>query len=120
MSVTPPVHTAIAGAEQGVAAMSAQPVVLNTGRVLVTDGVVYVRELEETDDEVVRIVGESEDRAGAVSQCLRVGARAMRAAHVTVDVDVIERSFSELEARFEARVTDAVDEIARTAPGFLV
>jgi len=61
--------------------MSAQPVVLNTGRVLVADGVVYLRELEEGDDEVVRIVGESDDPVAAVSQCLRVGARAMRAAH---------------------------------------
>ena len=50
--------------------------------------------------EVVRIVAESDDPLAAVSQCLRVGARAMRAAHVTVDLDVIERSFSELEARF--------------------
>src|SRR5204863_238906 len=50
---------------------------------------------------------------------LRFGARAMRAAHVTVDLDVIERSFSQLEARFESRVTDAVDEIARTSAGFL-
>ncbi len=47
------------------------------------------------------------------------GARALRAANVTVDVDVIERSFSELEARFETRVTDAVDEIARTTTGLL-
>ncbi|MDQ1432668.1 MAG: hypothetical protein QOF40_3270, partial [Actinomycetota bacterium] len=99
--------------------MSAQPVVLNTGRVLVADGVVYLRELEETDDEVVRIVADSGDPVAAVSQCLRVGARAMRAAHVTVDVDVIERSFSELESRFESRVTDAVDEIARTSAGLL-
>ena len=97
--------------------MSAQPVVLHTGRVLVADGVVYVRELEETDDEVVRIVAESEDGVAAVSQCLRVGARAMRAAHVTVDVDVIERSFHELEARFESQVTDAVDEIAAGVVG---
>ncbi len=99
--------------------MSAQPAIFSTGRVLVADGIVYLRELEETDDEVVRIVAESADPAAAVSQCLRVGARAMRAAHVTVDVDVIERSFSELEARFESRVTDAVDEIARTSAGLL-
>jgi hypothetical protein len=99
--------------------MSAQPLILNTGRVLVADGVVYVRELEEADAEVVRIVADSDDPPEAVSQCLRVGARALRAAHVSVDVDVIERSFSELEARFESRVTDAVDEIARTSAGLL-
>ncbi len=98
-------------------AMSAQPMMFSTGRVLVTDGVVYVRELDEGDDEVVRIVTESDDPVAAVSHCLRVGARALRAANVSVDVDVIERSFSELESRFEARVSGAVEEIARTSAG---
>lgn len=100
-------------------AASAQPLILNTGRVLVADGVVYLRELEEADAEVVRIVADADDPVEAVGQCLRVGARALRAAHVTVDVDVIERSFFELEARFESRVNDAVDEIARTSAGLL-
>jgi hypothetical protein len=99
--------------------MSAQPAIFSTGRVLVADGVVYVRELEEADAEVVRIVAEADDPVAAVSQCLSVGARALRAAHVSVDVDVIERSFAELEARFESRVTDAVEEIARTTSGLL-
>jgi hypothetical protein len=93
--------------------MTAEPTFINPGRVLVADGVVYVREFEEHDDEVVRIVAESSDPADALSQCLRVGARALRAAHVSVDVDVIERSFRDLEARFETRVACAVDEIAR-------
>lgn len=104
--------------------MSAQPMMFpadrgDVGRVLVTDGVVYVRELDESDDEVVRIVAESDDPVAAVGHCLRVGARALRAAHVSVDVDVIERSFSELESRFEARVSGAVDEIARASAGLL-
>jgi hypothetical protein len=99
--------------------MSAEPVSYMPGRVLVADGVLYVRELEEHDCEVVRIVAASDDAAAATSQCLRVGARALRAANVTVDVDVIERSFSDLESRFEARVAAAVDEIARTTNGLL-
>lgn len=101
------------------AALSTDIPVPSPGRVLVADGVVYVRDLEERDTEVLRVVSESEDPAAATSQCLRIGARAMRAAHVTVDVDVIERSFRELEARFESRVTEAVDEIARTTSGLL-
>ena len=99
--------------------MSAQPMMFSTGRVLVTDGVVYVRELDESDDEVVRIVAESDDPVAAVGQCLRVGARALKAAHVSVDVNLIERSFSELETRFGAKVSDAVDEIARASSGLL-
>src|SRR3954452_13986994 len=124
MSVTPVTHTAAKRAEtqrEGtrVAAMSAQPMMFSTGRVLVTDGVVYVRELDESDDEVVRIVAESDDPVAAVGRCLKVGARALRAAHVTVDVDVVERSFSALESRFETKVSDAVDEIVRTTTGLL-
>ena len=99
--------------------MSAAPTLYSTGRVLVADGVVYLGELEEHDPEVVRIVSESDDPVAAIRQCLRIGARALRAAHVTVDIDVIERSFHELETRFESRVTDAVDEIARTTSGLL-
>jgi len=99
--------------------MSAQPSIFSTARVLVSDGVVYIRELDEADQEVVRIVAEADDPALAVSQALRIGARALRAAHVSVDVDVIERSFEELEARFETKVTAAVDEIARTTAGLL-
>ena len=99
--------------------MSAAPTLYRSGRVLVADGVVYLGELEEHDPEVVRIVSESDDPVAAIRQCLRIGARALRAAHITVDVDVIERSFHELETRFESRVTDAVDEIARTTSGLL-
>ena len=81
MSVTPPVHTAVERALNGmqeVVAMSAQPMMFpvareGVGRVLVTDGVVYVRELDEADDEVVRVVAESDDPVAAVSHCLRVG-----------------------------------------------
>jgi hypothetical protein len=99
--------------------MSAQPTIFSNARVLVSDGVVYIRELDEADQEVVRIVGEADDPAMVVTQCLRVGARALRAAHVSVDVDVIERSFADLEQRFEHRVAAAVDEIARTTTGLL-
>ncbi len=99
--------------------MSAVPIITSKGRVLVADGVVYVRELEEHDDEVARIVAEADDPVAAASSCLRIGARALRAAHVSVDVDVIERSFAELEHRFESRVTAAVDEIARSTSELL-
>jgi hypothetical protein len=99
--------------------MSAVPIITSKGRVLVADGVVYVRELEEHDAEVARIVAEADDPVAAASSCLRIGARALRAAHVSVDVDVIERSFAELEHRFESRVTAAVDEIARSTAELL-
>jgi hypothetical protein len=100
-------------------AVSAVPMITSKGRVLVADGVVYLRELEEHDDEVARIVGESDDPVAATSSCLRIGARALRAAHVSVDVDVIERSFADLEHRFEAKVGAAVDEIARSTAELL-
>ena len=55
--------------------MSAVPIIQTKGRVLVADGVVYVRELEEHDDEVARIVAEADDPVAAASSCLRIGAR---------------------------------------------
>ena len=87
--------------------MSAVPITQQSkGRVLVADGVVYLRELEEHDEEVARIVAEADDPVAATSSCLRIGARALRAAHVSVDVDVIERSFADLEHRFETKHPD--------------
>jgi hypothetical protein len=100
--------------------MSAVPITQpSKGRVLVADGVVYVRELEEHDDEVARVVAEADDPIAATSSCLRIGARALRAAHVSVDVDVIERSFADLEHRFETKVAAAVDDIARNTAALL-
>src|SRR5262245_64833230 len=100
--------------------MSAVPITQpSKGRVLVADGVVYVRELEEHDDEVARVVAEADDPLAATSSCLRIGARALRAAHVSVDVDVIERSFADLEHRFEMKGAAAVDDIARNTAALL-
>ena len=107
------------GSSRAMSAIPINPIHTSKGRVLVADGVVYVRELEEHDAEVARIVAEADDPVAATSSCLRIGARALRAAHVSVDVDVIERSFADLEHRFETRVNTAVDEIARSTAELL-
>ena len=69
ITVSPLSHTAGAGGRtREWRQMSAQPTMFSPGRVLVADGVVYLRELEESDDEVVRIVAESDDPVAAVGQ----------------------------------------------------
>jgi hypothetical protein len=99
--------------------MSAEPTPIILGEVRVADGVVFIRGLDESDTDVVQVVGEADDVVEATRLCLRIGARAVRAAHVAVDVDLIERSFHGLEARLGATVSEAVRGIAETADGLL-
>ena len=99
--------------------MSAEPTPIVVDEVRVADGVVFIRGLDESDTEVVRVIGEADDTVEATRLCLRIGARAVRAANVAVDVDVIERSFNQLEARLGAQVSEAVRGIAETADGLL-
>ena len=99
--------------------MSAEPTPIILSEVRVADGVVFIRGLDESDTDVVQVIGEADDVVEATRLCLRIGARAVRAAHVAVDVDLIERSFHELEARLGDTVSEAVRGIAETADGLL-
>ena len=62
-------------------------------------------ELVETDPEVLRVVREAVgmdgDAADATRQCLRVGARAVLAAHVSVETHIVEKRFDAMTDRFD-------------------
>jgi hypothetical protein len=88
-------------------------------QVEIHDGVLVVRELEEHDPEVVRTVEEADDPVEATRQCLRIGARAVRAANVSVDSDLIERRFDVMTDRFDERVEEAVEQIAGVTTNLL-
>ena len=90
--VTETAATAVGGMH-----MSAAATIYSPGRVLVADGVVYVRELEEPTPRSCGSSPSPTTRWRRSASACAIGARALRAANVTVDVDVIERSFSELE-----------------------
>jgi hypothetical protein len=78
-----------------------------------------VHELLETDSEVLRVVREADDPAAAVQQCLRVGARAVLAANVTVETHIVEKRFDAMTDRFDEQVDAAVTRIATAAESLL-
>ena len=66
-------------------------------------GSLVVHELVETDPEVLRVVREAVgmdgDAGDATRQCLRVGARAVLAAHVSVETHIVEKRFDAMTDR---------------------
>ena len=89
-----------------------------------------VRELVETDPEVLRVVREAVAAADpdaaaaavvadATRQCLRVGARAVLAAHVSVETHIVEKRFDAMSDRFDEQVDAAVTRIADVAGALL-
>jgi hypothetical protein len=82
-----------------------------------------VHELVETDPEVLRVVREAVDTDGdaadATRQCLRVGARAVLAAHVSVETHIVEKRFDAMTDRFDEQVEAAVTRISDAAESLL-
>ena len=62
-------------------------------RVDLVDGTLYIRDLVETDAEVLRVVGDADDPVEPTRQCLRIGARAILAVNATVDTHIVEKRF---------------------------
>lgn len=92
---------------------------LHREEVVLADGAVYVRHLVETDGDVVRVVRDADDPVEAARQCLRIGARAVLAAHVSVETDLVEKRFDAMASRFDARVEEAVGQICEATEGLL-
>ncbi len=90
-------------------------------------GSLVVHELVETDPEVLRVVREAVghgvdgagDAADATRQCLRVGARAVLAAHVSVETHIVEKRFDAMTDRFDEQVEAAVTRISAAAESLL-
>ena len=78
-----------------------------------------IHDLSERDPQVVELIDEADDAAEATRQCLRIGARAARIANVSVDTEVVERRFSEMESRLTTKVDEAVGEITDAAEQLL-
>ena len=99
--------------------MSTSPAPIRPVDVAVIDGALHVRELVDTDSEVVKVVGDADDPVAATHHCLRIGARAVRAANAAVDVELVERSFDALALRLDDQVTGAVTQISDVADQLL-
>ncbi len=92
----------------------AQPVPLPkpAGNATIINDVLYIEHLEERDPEVVNLINEADSMIEAAQQCLRIGARAIRAASVSVDTDIIDRKFGDVTDRMSVRVESAVEQIS--------
>jgi hypothetical protein len=71
------------------------------------DAALVLRGFKERDTAVLGMLEQEEDLARGVHRCLQVGARALNGARAQLDVDHVQRAFSELRASFEAQVDSA-------------
>lgn len=81
-------------------------------RVDLVDGTLYLRDLVETDAEVLRVVGATDDHVENVRQCLRIGARAILAVNATVDTHIVEQRFDAMSEQIEEQLEAAAARIA--------
>jgi hypothetical protein len=75
--------------------------------------------LRTMDPEVLSVMREADDLVAAAHGCLGIGARAMRAARVSVDSAVVEKAFDELAAAFKRQLEVFAREVAGTAEELL-
>ncbi len=87
--------------------------------VVVTDDAVHVINLTETDPDTVALIAGAQDPEEATHQCLRIGARAVRAANVSLDTNLVEKSFDAMSGRIDKQIDGAVVQIADTAQALL-
>ena len=76
--------------------------------VVLVDGIVVISELEESDPVVVELVRDADDPENAVRSALHVGARAVRAAGVNLDTDVVAVRFAEMSEEMDQQLDVAV------------
>lgn len=91
----------------------------STTPVVITDDAVHITNLTETDVDVVALIAQSENPEEATHQCLRIGARAVQAANVTVDTQLVEKSFNAMSGRIDEQIDEAVEQIAEAAQSLL-
>lgn len=83
--------------------------------VIVTDEAVHVINLIETDVDTVALIAEADHPEEATHQCLRIGARAVRAANVSLDTNLVEKGFDAMSGRIDEQIDSAVAKIADAA-----
>ncbi len=88
-------------------------------RVDLVDGTLLVRDLVETDAEVLRVVAATDDHVENARQCLRIGARAILAVNATVDTHIVEQRFDAMSAQISRQLDDTVERIAATTQALL-
>lgn len=91
----------------------------NESAVVVTGEAVHVINLTEADADTVALIAGAGDPEEATHQCLRIGARAVRAANVSLDTNLVEKSFDAMSGRIDEQIDGAVVQIADAAQALL-
>lgn len=97
----------------------ADPIPIRSANVVVSADSLLISDLTETDDEVVRLVGASDDPVEATRRCLRVGARSVQAASAAIDNETVRSQFDRLTANFNSSVEAATAQILDVTTGLL-
>src|SRR6478609_4320900 len=109
VTVAPLLHTAVTtNPEQAMTITSP----ITQDHVDLVDGTLYVRDLVETDAEVLRVVAATDDHVENLRQCLRIGARAILPVNATVDTHIVEKRFDAMSDQIEEQLDAAVARIA--------
>ncbi len=87
--------------------------------VIVEGDAVLIHELREDDHDFVTLVREADDAVRATHECLGLGARILRSSRTTLDASLVEREFGKLQATFDGRLTQAVEELDQVAERLL-
>jgi hypothetical protein len=78
-----------------------------------------ISNFHEVDPEVLAVMREADDLPAAVHRGLAVGARALRAAQVSVDSAIVERAFEEMREVFRRSIDEFAREIGEKADELL-
>lgn len=95
------------------------PMPTNDPVVYIDGDELLITDFRESDPEVLSVMREADDLPAAVHRGLAIGARALRAAQVSVDSAVVERAFDEMRETFRRSVEEFADEIATKADELL-
>jgi hypothetical protein len=92
---------------------------IDTPSIHVDDGNLYISNFTETDDAVVRVIGEAEDRAAALHRILALGAHVSQVTTETASKLDLSNTIEQLTSSVEQTVDRAVEGITATAQGLL-
>jgi hypothetical protein len=87
--------------------------------VIVEGDVVLIHGLREDDHDFVTLVREADDPVRTTHECLGLGARILRSSRTTLDARLVEKEFGKLQATFDGRMTQAVEELDDVAERLL-
>lgn len=97
----------------------AQQTAVVPGRVVISNDALLISDLIETDTEVVEFVRDSDEPVEAVRRCLQIGARSIRAASATIDIETVSTRFDALTNDFASSLERAVAQVAAATSSLL-